>query len=213
VSVEYGIITSVVCPGGWHFPQVLSSGQTVRIIGFSFEQLLENMLEFRRRHPELCGGTEKAKIESVRADLKDYLCAHFRQNCADAPKSPMLAQGGGIGISTATSYARPIDKAGDWLAKLGHQRLDFIDAALAAQRAQICSACPQNVRWATPCAPCNETISVRIQNAKGSHSTPYDRHLFVCRAFGHTNEVAIWLKDTHSTSDQKPPAICWKAQP
>jgi hypothetical protein len=205
VSVEYGIVTSIVMPGGWHFPQMLSSGQTVRINGFSFEQLLENMLDFRRRHLELCGGSEKARIEEVRADLKSYLCKHFKQNCADAPAATAYQ---GVGLTNA--YARPIDKAGDWLAKLGHQRLEYVEAGLASERAQVCATCPQNVRWTTPCAPCNESVSIRIQNAKGSFRTPYDRSLFVCRIFGHTNEVAVWLADTHSSSEQKPPAICWK---
>jgi hypothetical protein len=77
VSVQWGIIDSVVCPGGWHYPQLLSSDQTVRITGFDLQQLLSNMLEFRLRHLELCGGAAKARIEAVRADLKDYLCAHF----------------------------------------------------------------------------------------------------------------------------------------
>jgi hypothetical protein len=198
------MITSVVCPGGWHYPQVLSSGDTVRITGFSFEQLLENMLEFRRRHLELCGA-ESARIESVRTDLKKYLCAHFRQNCADSNSTPMV-QTGGIGI---TNYERPIDRAGNWFGKLSNQTLEKVDAALAAERAHICATFPQNVRWATPCGPCNDNILVRIQNAKGSVHTPYDRNLFLCRVFGHVNEVAVWLADTHSEEQSQPPAVCW----
>jgi hypothetical protein len=208
MAVEYGIITSVVPPQGWHYPQHISNGQSVRITGFSFEMLLDAMLDFRRRHPELCGGTANATIEMVRADLKHYLCTHFRQNCADSPTSPTITSGNGIGVP-ANRYQTPIDKAGDWLARIGHQRLEKVDPALAAHRAQICASCPQNVRWATPCAPCNDSILVRIQNAKGSLATPYDRNLQVCRIYGHTNEVAIWLADTHSSSEQQPPPICW----
>jgi len=84
MAVEYGIISSVVPPQGWHYPQQLSSGQNVKITGFSFEQLLSSMLDFRRRHPELCGGMAQATMEMCRTDLKRYLCEHFRQNCADA---------------------------------------------------------------------------------------------------------------------------------
>jgi hypothetical protein len=207
MAVEYGIITSVVPPQGWHYPQQISNGQNVRITGFSFEMLLDAMLDFRRRHPELCGGTAQATMEVVRADLKAYLCKHFRQNCADSPTSPTITSANGIGVTNR--YQSPIDKAGDWLARIGHQRLERIDAALAAHRAQICASCPQNVRWATPCAPCNDSILVRIQNAKGSLATPYDRNLQVCRIYGHTNEVAVWLADTHSSSEQQPPPICW----
>jgi len=207
VSVQYGIITSVVCPGGWHYPQLLSTGQSIRITGFSFEQLLESMLDFRRRHPDLCGGSAQATIERVRQDLKDYLCAHFKQNCADSPTSPVITARVGIGI---TNYQRPIDRSGDWLAKIANLRLEKVDVALAAHRAQICAQCPQNVKWTTGCAPCNESISVRIQNAKGSVHTPYDRNLFMCRLFGHVNEVAVWLQDTHSAAEHKPPPVCWK---
>jgi hypothetical protein len=209
VAVEFGIITSVVPPGSWHYPQILSTGQTVRIASHSFEQLLTEMLDFRRRHLELVGGGEKATIESVRADLKTYLCAHFRQNCADSPTSPNITARVGIGI---TNYQRPIDRAADWLARIGHISIPKVDPALAAQRAHTCAQCPMNVRWATPCGPCNESVEVRIQNSIGSLQTPYDRSLFMCRIFGHTNRVAVWLSDTHSTSEQQPPVICWKAQ-
>jgi hypothetical protein len=204
---EYGIITSVMPPGGWHYPQLLDSGQSIRLTGFTFEMLLESMLDFRQRHPDLTGGSALATIEQVRKDLKDYLCAHFRQNCADSPSSPVTTAGGGIGVS---DYQRPIDRSGDWLAKIGKMRLEKVDAALAAHRAQVCAQCPQNVKWASSCAPCNDAISVRIQNAKGSAATPYDRNLFMCRCFGHVNEVAVWLVDTQSSSEQKPPQVCWK---
>lgn len=203
MSVEFGIVTSVVMPGGWHYQQTLSSGQTIKITAFSFEELLGNMLDFRRRHMDLCGA-ESAHIEAVRADLKTYLCANFKQNCADATAPPVRA----IGIPT---YQRPIDRAGEWLAELGNTRTEFVDYALAGTRAQICAQCPQNVRWATPCGPCNDNILIRIQNAKGSLRTPLDQRLFMCRCFGHINEVAVWLADTHSTSEQPPPPHCWKA--
>lgn len=193
-------------PGGWHYPQSLSTGQSVKITGFSFEELLSNMLDFRLRHLELCGAAS-ANIESVRADLKTYLCANFRQNCADSWTPPPPTRG----IGNVANYERPIDRAGGWIAALGNTRVEHVDYALAGHRAQVCAQCPQNVRWATPCAPCNDNILVRIQHAKGSLYTPLDRHLFMCRVYGHINEVAVWLTDTHSTSEQPPPPHCWKA--
>ena len=205
MSVEFGIVTSVVMPGGWHYQQVLSTGQTVKITAFSFEELISNMLTFRRNHMDLCGA-EKASIESVRVDLKDYLCSHFKQNCADS-WSPLAVT---PGIGTVADYKRPIDRAGAWIAELGNTRTDRVDYALAGVRAQTCVQCPQNVRWQTPCMPCNDNILVRIQQAKGSLYTPLDRQLYMCRIFGHLNEVAVWLSDTHSSSDETPPSICWK---
>jgi len=205
MSVEFGIITSVVPPGSWHYPQLLSSGQTVRLAGHSFEHLLEQMLDFRRRHLDLCGAAN-ATIERVRADLKEYLCSHFPQNCADSPGSPSVTSRTGISV---VNYQKPIDRASDWLGKLGALPISRVDAALAASRAQICATCPQNVRWQTSCAPCNDNVNIRIQNAKGSAYTPYDKSLGMCRIFGTANEVAVWLSDTHSSSDQKPPAVCW----
>jgi hypothetical protein len=205
MSVEFGIITSVVPPGNWHYPQVLSSGQTVKIIGFSFEQLQSNLQEFRRRHSDLCGGAANAELSVIRADIKDYFCRNFRQNCADASSTPNI-QSGGIGV---TNYVTPINKAADWLAHVANDRLEYVDSALAAQRAQVCAQCAQNVRWQTPCQPCNQNVLVRIQQAKGSLSTPYDRNLMVCRSYGHMNEVAVWLKDTKSQPQSQPPAHCW----
>jgi hypothetical protein len=199
------MITSVVCPGGWHFPQVLSSGQTVKIIGFSFEQLLENILDFRRRHLDLCGA-ENAAIEAVRRDLKDYLCAHFKQNCADSGQGPGFPARVGIGV---TNYQRPIDRGGNWLGTIGNMALEKVDPALAAQRAHICAQCPSNVKWQTGCQSCNDNVEIRIQNAIGSAYTPYDRNLFMCRVWGHANRVAVWLKETHSSSEHQAPEICW----
>jgi hypothetical protein len=204
---EFGIITSVVMAGGWHYPQVIEGGQTHRITAFSFEQLLADMLEFRQRHPELVGGAQNANIDAVRRDLKTYICAHFRQNCADAHSAPSKAVGIGV-----TNYQTPIDRSANWLAKVAATHLEFVDTGLANHRAVICAQCPQNIRWATPCAPCNDNIQIRVQNLKGNFRTQYDRSLLMCRSFGHVNEVAVWLKDTHSTSEHTPPINCWKLQ-
>jgi hypothetical protein len=206
VAVEFGIITSVVCPGGWHYPQQLSSGQTVKLTGFSFEQLLENILDFRRRHIELCGA-ENAYIEQVREDLKAYLCKHFPQNCADSKPSPKKVQGIGM---TNRDYHRPIDRAGNWLAEVAHRKHDFVDVGLASHRAEICAQCPQNIRWQSACAPCNETVEVRLQNFKGNLRTPYDPRLHLCRVYGHHNAAAIWMNDTQSSPINPVPAHCWK---
>jgi hypothetical protein len=210
MAVEHGIITSVMPPGGWHYPQVLSTGETVKLTGFTFEQIQEAMLDFRRRHPDLCGGSRNGTIESVRADLKAYLCAHFRQNCADSPGSPAITARQAV----RNQYVTPIEKAGDWLAKIAHHRLEKIDPALASQRAQICAMCPQNIHWNIPCASCNDNIQVRVQNAKGSFTTAYDRRLFSCRYHGWINEVAIWLADpmSNASKDHQPPGVCWHQQ-
>src|SRR5262249_1900840 len=139
----------------------------------------------------------------IRDDIRDYYCKNFKQNCAGGTTAPAIQYG--VGVS---NYVSPINKAADWLAQIANQRLDHVDAALAAQRAAICAQCPQNVHWQTPCAPCNDNIQVRTQNAKGSLSTPYDRNLQVCRVFGWKNDVAVWLKATRPT--ESAPNHCWR---
>lgn len=206
MSVEFGIVTSVVPPGGFHYPQRLSSGQTVRLEAFSFEELFKTMLEFRQRHLDLCGA-ENATLEAVRRDLKLYLCAHFKQNCAD---SPGPASYGAIGVQA--TYQRPIDRAGDWLAKLANTRSEKVDYALAGHRAQVCAQCQFNVKWQTGCQSCNDNIAIRIQNANGSLYTPYDRRLHTCRAYGWVNAVAVWLADPATKAEHEPPPHCWVKQ-
>ena len=198
MSVEHGIITSVVPPGGWHYQQVLSSGETVRVNGFSFEQLISNLVDFRRRHSDLTGGAAKSEERVIVADIRDYYCRNFRQNCAGGAATPTV-ESGGIGV---TNYVSPINKAADWLAQIGNSRVEQVDAALASQRAQVCAQCSQNVGWRTSCGPCNDNILIRAQRAKGSLATPFDRNLGVCRVFGHLNEVAVWLANTQSTPQQ-----------
>ena len=205
MAVEFGIITSIVPPGNWHYPQVLSSGQTHKITAFSFEEILSNMLEFRTQHLDLCGGNQNATIEAVRRDLKNYLCAHFKANCADSPTVPAQQQG----IGLANSYVRPIDRAANWLAHRAKARVDLVDIGLATRRAQICVQCPQNIRWATSCAPCNDNVQVRVQQIKGNQRTQFDPQLFMCRVWGHINSVAVWMTDTQTTPEHDPPANCW----
>lgn len=205
----------MVQPGGWHYVQALSTGQSVEITAFSFEELLSNMLEFRLRHLDLCGAPG-ANIESVRADLKTYLCANYKQNCADSWSGPVPSPGGGIGVQHRADYQRPLDRAGQWIAELANTdaiRAERVDYALAGVRAQTCAQCPQNIRWKSQCEPCNDNILVRVQQAKGSLYTPLDRRLFMCRVYGHINEVAVWLPDTHSSSEEAPPSNCWKLNP
>ena len=99
--------------------------------------------------------------------MRIYLCANFRQNCADSSPSA-FTQAGYIG---KPDYQRPIDRAGTWMAKIGNLRTEKVDYALAGHRAQISalSALKNVLRWATPCGPCkSDNILVRVQNAKGS---------------------------------------------
>jgi hypothetical protein len=192
-------------PSGWHYPQDLSTGQTHKITGFSLEELLANMLEFRTRHLELCGGAQAANIEAIRRDLKNYICSHFRQNCADAPTVPAQQQGVGV----ANSYVRPIDRAANWLARRAQARVDLVDIGLANRRAEICAQCVQNIKWATSCSSCNDNVAVRTQQIKGNQRTQFDSRLFMCRVWGHINEVAVWLTDTQTTPEHESPAHCW----
>src|SRR4029077_19153799 len=134
---------------------------------------------------------------------------NFKQNCADSWTPPPA---GTQGIGIRADYHRPIDRAGAWIAELANTRPEKVDYALAGHGAQVCVQCLQNVRWQTPCAPCNDNILVRIQQAKGSLYTPLDRQIYMWRCFGHVNEVAVWLTDTHSTAEQEPPAHCWVPQ-
>lgn len=203
MAVEFGIITSVVPPGGWHYPQELSTGGTHRIIGFSFEELLANMVEFRTRHLELCGGHQNISIEAVRRDLKAYLCKHFRQNCGDSP-GPQAGQ-----PIARPSRPRPIDRAANWLAERAKTPVNLVDLALATHRAEICAQCPLNIHWQTGCAPCNANVEVRIQQLKANQRTQWDSRLFLCRVFGHINSVAVWMTDTQSPPDLAPPPHCW----
>jgi hypothetical protein len=202
-SVQYGVITAVMPPGGWHYPQQLSSGDTVKLEAFSFEQILETMLEFRRRHMDLCGA-ESANIEKVRADLKAYMCAHFRQNCADSPGAAAYSP-----IRVKPNYKPPIDRAGDWLAQIGNKHFERVDYALAGSRAEICVQCPMNVKWQTGCTSCNDNVALRIQRINGSLYTPYDKRLLSCRAYGWVNAVSVWIANPAVEPEHEPPNFCW----
>lgn len=67
----------------------------------------------------------------------------------------------------------------------------------AERRAQICRACPYNIRFPTPCTGvCGELLSL-AQRVAGNQGTQYDRSLFSCSICGCYCAAAIWIPLEH----------------
>jgi hypothetical protein len=200
--IKHNIKTLVIPPGGWHYEQPLDAGGFLRIEGQSFERLEDLVFEFRLSHPELVP-TGSLSRESVDADLEHWICSRFPNQCASpSSATPAVSPNGGGPV-----YRKPIERIQDWFKGLGDK--EFADPATANSRSDICAKCPQNIGWRTPCQPCVQAIERQILRVRGSRSTSNDIALEFCRVFGHHNKLAVWLKNTHSSSSHELPAFCW----
>jgi hypothetical protein len=191
-------------PGGWRYSQILDNGNLFPIEAGTYPELESKVFNFRLANVEIIpSGT--ATRESVRYDIRQFICSRFPQQCCGplelAVVSPPEPRPG--------SYTTPISRLDDWFKRLSLAPLEWKGAAEANAAAEICASCPQNVQWRTGCAPCVESVQRRIVRNKGDRSTPFDSKLLSCRCFGHHNELAVWMSNTCSTAKEPPPVNCW----
>lgn len=194
-------------PGGWRFSQTLDNGSVFPIDAGTYPELETKVFNFRLANVEIIpSGT--ATRESVRFDIRIFICSRFPDQCcgpiALTPAAPPESKTG--------SYTIPIHRLDDWFKKLSLAPLEWKDAAAANAAAVICASCPQNVQWRTGCAPCVESVQRRIVRYKGDRSTTLDPRLLSCRIFGHHNELAVWMSNTSSTAKETPPENCWNKE-
>jgi hypothetical protein len=201
-----GIITGMVMPGGFHFPQKLTSGQIVRIEGQGYEELERRVLEFRLRQGSLVDPSG-CDLEVVRADLKNYICTNFPRNCTQTPRAAPAP-------TDAPIIRRPfypnIQRLSEWYARVAYRSLQFVDAAEANRRAAICAGCPQNCDFVGGCAPCNHQIERNALMVLGGRRVQNEPDLKACRVFGHHLPAAVWMRDPYSEPSHEVPSFCWK---
>lgn len=196
----------MIPPGGWSFEQVVENSTPFKIEGQTYAQLEDKVFSFRLANVELIpSGT--ATRESVRSDIRAFICPRFPTQCSDDWGIPLPKET--PSQVTGTVYRMPIQRLEDWIKKLAFSEIQFNDASSAAVRASTCAECPQNIGWKTSCAPCVGSVSTRIARYKGDRHTPLDSKLQACRVFGHHNELAVWMSDTLSTANDTPPPECW----
>ena len=208
-SIDNGLKLLVQPPGGWTYDQHVDGGTSFKIEGGTYQQLEDKLFQFRLGNIEIIpSGT--ATRESVRDDIRSEICSRAPNQCVGTPAKELVRQVEEP-LGRAMGYTLPISRLDDWFKRLAVENLTWRDPVSARANADICVTCPQNIAWQTGCKPCVETIERRIVRYKGDRSTPVDSQLKACRVFGHHNQLAVFLKNTFSTSKETPPAACWNA--
>lgn len=212
------VLSSVVMPGGWHFNQKLNSSpqrpRTQRLEGATYEQLLENVFQFRLNNLEMIP-TGTATKELVEQDVSFFICGKFPQNCTGSRGqfASLANTGRWPGKEFKVDYRRPLTRIEDWITRLTNENLRWVDNATALERAQTCLKCPLHQNWRTGCGPCNDNAIRRATLIRGSHLTGLESKLRACVAFGTLQELAVWLQEDFSiTKIRKLPNECWKTK-
>jgi hypothetical protein len=204
LSLVNGIVTGMTLPGGWHFPEKLRTGQTVKIEGSGYHDLESRVLEFRLRQIDLVTPNTSTR-EKVQEDLREYVCTNFPNWCAKPSGPP---------VESAPIVSRPfyplINRLSEWYSGFSYRSLEFVDAAESNRRANICVNCPHNCDFKTGCAPCNKQVHDQSFLINAGRRVQNEPNLQGCRIFGHHLPTAVWLKDTFSVAQHDRPSFCWK---
>ena len=186
--------------GGWRYEQPIVGQNPLTVTAATYDELSRKVFQFRLAHTELITHGS-ATTDSVEVDLHQWICENQPANCA-----------GGIEIKVASSsrYASPLARLEDWHRTIANTDIEFTDAAEAVSRAEICAQCPQNIGWRSKgCLPCNKAMDQKVLRIKGSRSTPKDSELGMCRCFGWSLTLAVWLQHAFPKAKQPQPEHCW----
>lgn len=202
--VDNGIKLLLIPPGGWKYEQPVDNSAPFVIDAQTYPMLENRVLDFRLQHVEIIpSGT--ATRESVRDDLRAFICGRYPSQCTGPVQPTVVAE-----TKQDTSvYLPPIRRIEDWFKKLATVQIEWKDAGRALAAAEICVNCPQNVAWETHCKGCVDAANRRILRYKGDRITPLDSRLKACRVYGHHNALSVWMTNTHSVAKEEPPAACW----
>jgi hypothetical protein len=87
------------------------------------------------------------------------------------------------------------------------QKLNYVDAATAAARAEVCARCPQNTPLPTGCASCTSALQEMRNEVLGRRNL--DKRLNACLVLGEDMQTAAHLE--RETADiAELPAHCWR---
>lgn len=203
----HGVQTGMTLPGGWVYPQAIREAkEPVPITGQGYDDLVSKMLSFRLRSLDLVEPAS-ATPSRVAEDLRAYVCEKFPQHCAE----PQGAFQGAPAPVPPSDFKPLITRIGEWLTSVSGRFAGFVDPSQADERAKVCADCRFNIRWETSCGPCVSQVRHYALVIKGNRKTTVDDDLQGCRAYGHHNPVAVWLKDVAETPLITPPERCWRA--
>lgn len=194
------VITALVMPGGWHKPEIDRAGRPLPnpIRGDTFEHLIENVTKFRTDN--------LIPLGNVLQDVEDFICATYPRSCGSVR---------GAKVSIEVSRSQPTaptitDRMVAWLAGVlnNHSQEKLVLNTEARARAEVCRKCPLNVKWNISCGSCVEQVGRLSTAVRLGNDVPWGKKLFACKAAGHENRSAVWLRNP-GPRPSNVPAHCW----
>lgn len=121
---------------------------------------------------------------NLREELEQWICSQLPQDCTEVDMS--IPQKRSL---TLTDVIRGTKV----LASFVLDGMKPVSREEAERRAQVCIACPYNIRFPTPCTGvCGELLNLALQFS-GNQGTQYDRALKSCNVCGCYNMAQIWI--------------------
>jgi hypothetical protein len=87
------------------------------------------------------------------------------------------------------------------------QRIEYVDAATAAARAQVCATCPLNQSLSEGCASCRQALDEMRKEVLGRRTL--DKRLNSCLVLGEDLQTAAHL-ERETTPNDELPGNCWR---
>jgi hypothetical protein len=203
--MEATLSRSVVPPGGFIFDQALVDGSFTRIEGGSFDQVLERILAYRLANGMVLGESERALPQAVERDYNAQVCGKYPWLCTGVREGVPAP-----GLEKGSAFELLITRISRWLSSLALEQVRWVDQKSAAERAQVCLGCPQNVFWETGCSPCNQQVRSGSSSLRGARRLALDSGLKGCRSFGTLQEVAVWMETPGGEAKYAAPPFCWR---
>lgn len=199
MSVEnYGVTTGIVPIGGWRYEQPFEGSHVLLpAVGEaeSASDLVKQITEFRIANMMPIG-------------VPDFDLAVFIKQV-----SPINDRFPGRSYETpeeaAPKHIPLIERITSWLTAMNYKRPRLLLPHEAEERAAICAACRQNVKWKTGCLPCCDKIEAIGQNIRQLASHPSDT-LGACRLHDVHLPTATFIdQDALPSRHPEAPENCW----
>ncbi len=189
---DYGLITEIRPPYGWYFIQPLKD-DSFRIEGPDYPGLVRLVTLYR-----ISAGLPLG-------DVEHDICLFTRE------RSPMNDFWKGRVYPPIIDPNQPISaRLTQWLASMKLARVKIVSKAEAKTRADICENCPQNIKWKSKCAPCNEAIESDGRIVRRFAASEHDGKLNACRLHSVLLSCAIFIDRAFlPPRNEKSPSDCW----
>lgn len=202
----YGIITGIGPAGGWHYIQPTPNGDEripQRGRARNDDELVDLVRHYRVNN--------RLPVGDPAFDVAQYIRGRSPRN--NRWRRLKRAEDLIRKVDQTPKNVPLIERIRDWLEALAPRRPKLVSRYDAAQRAEICRQCRQNVKWATKCKPCIERVVEMGQNLRQQVFFPEADDLQACRLHNLHLPSAVFVDQDHLPVQVADcPKDCWLAR-